>query len=127
MSGDVEACRTAETMKGAPDIPMPQFSIAYRSVIDQALWALLHSRGLPRHSYEIGEGVMRVLDDPGAEERWFNGEDVFAGVQIDDSGSKSMPAGMEENNWKQLITMSRGEPMPSNKVLMRALPRWVFA
>jgi hypothetical protein len=46
MSADLEACKTAATVKDGPDITQPVFSIAYRSVVDQALFALLRDRGL---------------------------------------------------------------------------------
>jgi hypothetical protein len=126
MSADLEACKTAATVPNGPTIKQPVFSIAYRSVVDQALWAVLHGRGLSISSYELGEAVMRVLPDPTAEARWFAGEDVFSGVATDVAGQEKMPVEFAAKMWAVLLAMGRGEAIPSNVPFAKALPRWCF-
>lgn len=126
MSKSAEDCRLASADKNGPDITQPQFAIAYRSVVDQSIWALLYERKLPFYSYELGEAVMRVLDDPGAEQRWFSGEDVFADIPVDESGvSKTLPSELKQG-WSALLAMSRGEAVSRQLPYAQILPRWCF-
>jgi Fe-S-cluster containining protein len=126
MSASAEACRIAVSMKGAPDIDQPVFAIAYRGVVDQALFAVLHQRGLSNSSYELGEAVMRVLSDTNAEKRWFAGEDVFAGVQMDNEASVIMPAEQAAKSWRVLFAIASGEPVARDWPFAHVLPRWCF-
>jgi hypothetical protein len=99
MSVSVDACRVGEFTKDAPDIPMPFYTHQFRTAVDQALWGVLFKRGLQYQGYELGEAVTKALPDPTAEQRWWLGEDVFAGVAVDKTGMGPMPMSVAEKIW----------------------------
>ncbi len=82
-SFSVEKCEQA-FRTGSDDIPVPVANFQLRGACNQALWSALARVGLPFQSYELTHGLLRVLQTPDAERRWLAGEDVLAGVQVDD-------------------------------------------
>jgi hypothetical protein len=58
----------------------PRRELAASSNAHVAMLAALKAAGLGTDGYELAGALSRVVDDPGAEERWLAGEDVFAGL-----------------------------------------------
>jgi hypothetical protein len=58
----------------------PRRELAASSNAHVAMLAALKAAGLGIQGYELAGAVAKVVDDPGAEERWLAGDDVFAGL-----------------------------------------------
>lgn len=54
-----------------------------RRLLSHCLRAALVDRGLDGNSYELIEGLSRVLETPDADARWTAGEEILAGVRTD--------------------------------------------
>lgn len=69
---DVEVCKQ-------PDAPVPENGeMAYKSNAIITGTVSGYARvGLSSEPHELGQGVLRALTDPTAEQRWFKGERVF--------------------------------------------------
>jgi hypothetical protein len=84
-----------------------------RRAHNQALWAALAASDLPAHSYELNHALFVALENPDAEKRWLEGEDVFAGVDCD-----PLLAGSDGERRKQLIDLliagALGKEFPSH-------------
>jgi len=81
-SFDVEACKVS--FEGGPDhIPLDGRIINAGTVIKIALYAALWSCRYADTGYELGEAVSTVLSTENALQRWTDGENIFANVQID--------------------------------------------
>lgn len=120
-SMDVEKC-LASFGENAPNIPMPAFGSNYRWVFDQAVWAILTARGLPRRGYELGHAVVVALDDPTAEDRWYQGDDVFHAVYVDPNWAQ-----LEQGfgpSWAALNALAQGLPSPPAAPFNKSLPKW---
>lgn len=93
------------------EIPTPAHAARLRGAYEQALSALLHQWRLPAHHYELAHGVLVALTEHDAESRWYNGEDIFAGV-AKDSADDSMTAEsrrLEGEFWQALWGAAQGE------------------
>jgi hypothetical protein len=61
-------------------IDIPEVWTSLRHAHKQALWAALAVSGRPTACYEFHHGLRIALENPDAETRWLQGEDVFAPV-----------------------------------------------
>lgn len=78
------ACEAA--FRGGPEeIPVPDHIPALRGGVEQALAAVLDNWRLPAGNYELTHAVLVALRVPDAEARWYDGVDVFTGVQTDEA------------------------------------------
>jgi len=84
VSFSVAACRRAFDMHTS-DVLVPTVYGSVRSALESSLRAALKHHALSYESYELDTALSRVLTHPGAEAAWLNGEDVFAGVDVDRS------------------------------------------
>ncbi len=84
MSLDVEACIASYVNMSSNDIPMPLDHIQTMNVMRVLLGAAMALVQFPMTGYELEGAVVAALTD-NAERRWFKGEDVFAGVDVDTS------------------------------------------
>jgi len=83
-----QACRrfhslSREACEAGGEVPDDLFSAQVGSLVHLLLVGALRSVGLPDASYELSDGLARVLPDPGMEARWLAGEAVFAGLATD--------------------------------------------
>jgi len=61
-------------------IDIPQAWTSLRHAHKQTLWAALAASGRPTACYEFHHALRIALENPDAETRWLQGEDVFAAV-----------------------------------------------
>jgi putative zinc- or iron-chelating protein len=78
-STDVTACEGAFE-DGITAIPRPVVLMTLRAHHAHCLLAALQAHRLPTHSYELNHAVWIALTVARAEERWLEGEDIFARV-----------------------------------------------
>lgn len=90
-----------------------------RSAYGEAFLAALHRRGLDLKGYELAHAVLVALKDERAEERWYAGDDVFAGVRAD---APTIRAG-DEAFWQSLWNVAHGEPIAPGPYAER-FPAW---
>lgn len=96
---DVAACiRRLEAGNG--HILWPRSHDPIRSWLNTALWAAHQAAGLRPRTYDLGDAVAALLDDPGIEARWYGGEDALAAA-----GDPPLPMVMPETD--QLRAMAR--------------------
>jgi len=69
---------------GNLEIGMPSLQTVFRSASSLALKGALKMFGRPFRSYEINSALAVVLREKHAEKRWLAGEDLFAGVPMDE-------------------------------------------
>ena len=107
----VEAC-IAGARGETEEIPTPAHIHPLRGAYEQALSAVLYHWRLPTAHYELIHGVLVALGQSDAEERWFNGEDVFADVGIDRADEALDPATrrLEGEFWETLWRVAHGDP-----------------
>ena len=107
------------------EIPIPEYTNVMRGGYEQALSAVLHQRGLSTSSYELAHAVLVALRDPGAEEKWYRGEDVFAGVAIDqaDLSLDAETMKRELDFWVTLCDVAEGKALASGP-LADGFPAW---
>lgn len=84
VSFSVAACRRAFEQH-TNDVLVPAVYGNVRSALESALRAALKHHALSYQSYELDTALARVLAHPEAEAAWLNGEDVFAGADVDRS------------------------------------------
>ena len=77
-----------------------------RGAVDYALRASLRKFGLNYGSYELNHAVRVALEIEDAEQRWLNGEDVFADVKRDETGTKMVD--FNERFLDALIAAAKG-------------------
>ena len=68
-------------------VDTPQLWTSLRHAHKQVLWAALSASGRPAACYEFHHALRIALENPDAESRWLEGEDIFAAVSrevIDD-------------------------------------------
>ena len=83
-SFDAAACdRSTRERDARAQIPVPKINMRSRRLLSHCLRAALADRGLDGNSYELIEGLSRVLETPDADARWAAGEGVLAGVRTD--------------------------------------------
>ncbi len=121
----LEACEAG--FRGeTEDIPIPNYTHLLRGAHDHALWATLHSIGLSSTAYELSHAVLVSLCDPRAEEKWFDGNDVFHEVQVDESGEAAMSSmGGADQFWNCLLAVSKGE-LPPLGPFYDKFPAWCY-
>lgn len=79
-SHSVAACLQAYEGRGS-NIPAPLVHLFLGDRCRMAVYAALRSLGYPAVSYELSEAVTVILRADDVRDRWYAGEDVFAGVQ----------------------------------------------
>ena len=107
----VEACIAGARGEGE-EIPTPAHIHPLRGAYEQALSAVLFHWRLPAAHYELTHGVLVALKDVSAEARWFDGEDVFAGVGTDRADEAMDPEmkRLEGEFWRALWDVAHGDP-----------------
>lgn len=81
-----------------------------RSAHNQAMWAALASVDLPSNGYELNHAVRVALETPDGENRWLNGEDVFAGVDCE--GADNTDRALKQKIAARLIAGALGKELP---------------
>lgn len=69
------------------------FSLAHRTVrslVQNAMQSALRDGGYAWASYELNHALRLALADPGADDAWLAGEDVFADAQVDEISPAEM-------------------------------------
>jgi hypothetical protein len=94
MSLDVNACIAAYVNFTSTDIPMPLDHIEAMNVMRVLLFSAMRLAGLAITGYELNGAVAAALEKD-AEQRWRAGEDIFAGVDVDDSAPPSFLSQIE--------------------------------
>lgn len=107
----VEACIAGARGEGQ-DIPTPSHIQQLRGGYEQVLSAVLYHWRLPTTHYELTHGVLTALQEPDAEERWYDGENVFAEVAADSADDAMDPEmkRLEGEFWQALWAVAHGEP-----------------
>lgn len=80
VSVDVGICERSYLHISGEHIPTPMVWMALRSGYVIALRGAVENAGLISKAYEWNEALRFALANPDAEERWFAGEDPFAGL-----------------------------------------------
>lgn len=107
VSFSVAACRQAFE-NHTNDVLVPAVYGSVRSALESALRAALKHHAYSYESYELDTALARVLERPDAEAAWLNGEDVFAGVDVDRSADPaSLP--QRELMLDTLLALADGE------------------
>lgn len=78
------------------EIPPSRVYVHFRSKCSVALWAALKAVGLPYRCYELNEALDIALETHDAEARWLLGEDMFSGVQVDETSEPHAEKLVEE-------------------------------
>ncbi len=87
VSADARICERAFRLGDVEaQIPKPEFYVNLRSGYAIALAGALKRAGYAPWSYEFNAGLHAVLGQSDAEVAWLAGEDVFAGVPVDQTG-----------------------------------------
>ncbi|MBE9559066.1 MAG: YkgJ family cysteine cluster protein [Proteobacteria bacterium] len=107
----LEAC-VAGARGESEEIPTPPHIHPLRGAYEQALSAVLYHWRLPADHYELIHGVLVALGDRQAEARWYDGQDVFAGVGIDRADDAMEPEmkRLEGEFWRALWAVAHGDP-----------------
>jgi Fe-S-cluster containining protein len=107
----LEAC-IAGARGESEEIPTPAHIHQLRGAYEQALSAVLFHWRLPAAHYELTHGVLVALKEPDAEARWYDGEDVFAGVGTDRADEAMEPEmkRLESEFWQSLWDVAHGDP-----------------
>lgn len=107
----IDACIAGARGEGQ-EIPTPAHIQQLRGGYEQALSAVLYHWRLPTAHYELTHGILVALKQPDAEERWFDGEDVFADVAVDQADETMDPEikRLEGEFWQSLWAVAHGEP-----------------
>lgn len=105
----LDACIASAQAEG-DEIPTPAHAARLRGAYEQSLSALLHQWRLPTQHYELAHGVLVALTEPEAESRWYDGEDIFAGVGIDhaDGAMTAESRRLEGEYWQALWDAAQG-------------------
>jgi hypothetical protein len=95
-----QACRrfhslSREACEAGGAVPSDVFSANIGALIHLLLVGALRSAGLPDASYELSDALARVLPDPGLEERWLAGQNVFDGLAADQTRTATDQAHLE--------------------------------
>lgn len=112
-SFSVEKCEQA-FRTGSDDIPMPAMNMQLRGACNQALASALARVGLPSQGYELTGGLLRVLQTPDAERRWLAGENILAGVQVDEASLAHGDDPQVRLYYEVLATVAAGKEPPAN-------------
>jgi hypothetical protein len=115
-SFSLEKCEQA-FRTGSDDIPIPGLNLPLRGACNQALWSALTRVGLPSQCYELTHGLLRVLEMPDAEHRWLTGEDVMAGVQVDEISVAGGSDPQVRFYYEVLSSAALGREPPKNRWL----------
>lgn len=99
---DVSACE-----KRVDGIPVPPAHNLLKGLVDFGLFAALKACGLSHASYELNHAVRIVLEELDTEQRWLNGEDVFADAMKDTW--KDDPFGFSEDFIDALVAAANGK------------------
>jgi len=107
VSYSAASCRQAFE-DGAHPVMVPAAYASVRSALEAAMRAALKRLSFSYDSYEFDTALERVLSRPRAEADWLEGDDVFAGVDVDRSAD---PASVlqREIMLDTLIAMTEGE------------------
>lgn len=116
VSFSAAACQRAFEQR-ANDVLVPTAYASVRSALESALRAALKRHALPYESYELDTALERVLAHGDAEAAWLNGDDVFAGVDVDRSAEPGV-AMQREIMLDTLIEVAAGG-MPAHLATQR--------
>ncbi len=119
----VEAC-IAGARGEAQDIPTPPHIHLLRGAYEQALAAVLWRWRLDTRHYELTHAVLVALGTADAEARWYDGEDVFAGVAVDQADRRLDDETRRlESEFRQALCAVAGGDPPDGPFADR-FPRW---
>jgi Fe-S-cluster containining protein len=106
----LEAC-IAGARGETEEIPTPAHIHGLRGAYEASLSAALYHWRLPTAHYELTHGVLVALTTPDAEARWYDGQDIFAEVGIDnaDDSMDAEAKRLELQFWDALWAVARGE------------------
>lgn len=119
LSRSKDACERAYNGDALDYVEAIEPASILRSAYGEALLLALHRRGLPLRGYELAHAVLVALKDASAEERWYAGDDVFAGVGADAHTVRASDALF----WQSLWNAAHGEPVPPGPYAGR-FPDW---
>jgi hypothetical protein len=74
------------------EIPSTRPHVFFRTRCTTALWAALKANGLPYASYHLHQALGVAVAAGDAEARWLAGDDVFAGVRVDNTRKPEVEA-----------------------------------
>jgi Fe-S-cluster containining protein len=83
VSTNLEACLAAFTRNETANIPMPEVNISVVHACRILLIAALRLARLPSSVYEMNAAFAVILDNDNAEARWLAGENIFAGLAVE--------------------------------------------
>ena len=83
LSRSLDACLQYFPLNGSGALDYAPGARETRGRVEIILLAALALAGLPQQHIELLQGLSVALADPGAEQRWLAGEDVFAAVAAD--------------------------------------------
>jgi hypothetical protein len=90
-SADAQICARTYHNITNEDIPMPMAYMFGRLGFVVSMAAALRKAGLPYEGYEFNAALTRALDTEDAEERWLNGENIFADILRDPANTFAEP------------------------------------
>jgi hypothetical protein len=91
-SADAAICKRSYVDVSGEDIPTPMAHMMVRGIFTTALEGALMQSGLAHSAYEFNSAMELSLKEPGLEQRWLSGEDVFAGLPLDPVAAGDAPA-----------------------------------
>jgi hypothetical protein len=110
VSASLDSCKRAYSGESI-DIPRPEMWRNIRSAHVFAMEAALAATNHPLHHYAFAHALRIALENPDAEERWLNGENVFATVEPD-SFEKRTPLEERRSRVSMLIAAALGQELP---------------
>jgi hypothetical protein len=111
VSSSLRACERGFAGEGIP-IPRPKMWWKLRGAHVFAQEAALVASGLTSHHYSFNHALRIALENLDAEQRWLDGEDVFANVEYDSHGEKTQVLEDREQRLKMLIAGALAQELP---------------
>lgn len=85
-SADARICERAFLHLSGETIPTPTLNGVMKTGYCVALSGALRQAGLVHFAYEFRDAMKMIFDNPGAEQEWLEGRDIFAGLAADPGG-----------------------------------------
>jgi len=89
ISYDENACVEAAAGR-RQEIPNSPAHLTVRSLIQNAMQSALRDAGLAWGLYELNQAVCLALGNPGCEQDWLDGGDIFSAAQVDEVSPEEM-------------------------------------